>query len=125
MSSKTQATRDTVTINAEGESLGRLSARIATILRGKDLANFMPNSVPARTVIVYNTDKLLLFPKKLGSKVYRRHSGYPGGLKTISLKERMTKDSREVLREAVYGMLPKNKLRSRFITNLRAHKKEL
>jgi large subunit ribosomal protein L13 len=81
--------------------------------------------MPLRTVIVYNTDKLAFSQKKLESKVYRRHSGYPGGLKAVSLKQKVAKDSREVLREAVLGMLPKNKLRGRFITNLRLFRHSL
>ncbi len=104
--------------DAAEEILGRLATKVALILRGKDSADFSPNNPESRKVIIYNTDKIKVTGNKMEAKVYNWHSGYPGGIKTRTLKEFMAKDSCEVVRKAVYGMLPKNKLRSRFIKSL-------
>ncbi len=111
--------------DAAGENLGRLAVRVADELRGKNAPSFAPNKVPNHTVTVYNTDKLEIHPRKAEQKMYYRHSGYPGGLTEETLDALMERDSREVVRKAVYGMLPKNKLRDRFITNLKLYKKEV
>ena len=95
-------------------------------MRGKDGADFSPNNPDlSRKVIVFNTDKLKFTGNKLEDKKYFRYSGYPGGISQRTLKEYMAKDSRGVLREAVYGMLPKNRLRDKFIGNLRLYKEEI
>lgn len=112
--------------NADGEILGRLATKVAIILRGKDSANFSPNQPDlSRVVIVYNTDKLKFTGNKIEDKTYYWHSGYPGGIKERKLKEQMERDSREVFKMAVYGMLPKNRLRSKFIKNLKLFKGEV
>lgn len=106
--------------DAKDQVLGRLATRVALVLRGKDTAKFsayLPDLT--RKVVVYNADKLKFTGNKLIGKVYYRHSGYPGGIKKRTLKERMELDSGRVFRDAVYGMLPKNKLRSKFIKNLK------
>lgn len=112
--------------NADGEILGRLATKVAVALRGKDGADFS-HHLPdlTRKVSVYNTDKLKFTGNKMEGKVYYRHSGYPGGIKARTLKEYMALDSREVFRQAVYGMLPKNRLRDKFIKNLKLYKGEI
>ena len=109
-------------MDGEGQNLGRLAARVALMLRGKDEPSFAPNRLSGRRVVIFNTDKLALLPQKM-SHVYYRHTQYPGGIKSETLEELMKKDSRKVVRAAVYGMLPKNKLRDRQIANLTLHKR--
>ncbi|MFY9493346.1 MAG: 50S ribosomal protein L13 [Minisyncoccia bacterium] len=112
--------------DAGGQILGRLATQVAVVLRGKDSAAFSPNNPDlTRTVVVFNTDKLKFTGHKLEDKKYFRHSGYPGGISQRTLGERLAKDSRGVLRDAVYGMLPKNRLRDKFIRNLKIYKGEI
>ncbi|MCD6528662.1 50S ribosomal protein L13 [bacterium] len=112
-------------IDATNKVLGRLASKIAILLQGKHKPNFVPYLNTGDKVIVTNTDKIKITGKKLKKKVYYRHSGYPGGLKKITLEELMKRDSREVLRKAVWGMLPKNKLRKQRIKNLKLYKGEI
>ena len=110
----------TYSFNADGEILGRLATKVALILRGKTSPKFEPNAITfSGTVIVYNTDKLKFTGNKLEGKKYYWHSGYPGGIKERTLREFMERDSKEVFRMAVYGMLPKNKLRDKLIRKLK------
>ncbi|KKS66649.1 MAG: 50S ribosomal protein L13 [Parcubacteria group bacterium GW2011_GWC2_42_6] len=111
-------------IDAAGKILGRLAVEIANLLRGRNKPDFLPRLTPKNIIIVTNTDKIKFSGKKLRQKIYYRHSGYMGGLKELSLEEMMAKDSREVLRLAVYGMLPKNRQRDRAIVNLKMYKKD-
>ncbi len=102
--------------DASKEILGRLATKVAIILRGKDSAKFSPNNPDLSVeVTVYNTDNIKVTGNKMEDKIYYHHSGYPGGIKSRSLKDYMARDSREVFRKAVYGMLPKNKLRDKWI----------
>ncbi|MEK9174836.1 MAG: 50S ribosomal protein L13 [Patescibacteria group bacterium] len=111
--------------NAAGEILGRLATQVAVVLRGKDSAGFSPNNPDLkRKVTVYNTDKLKFTGSKLTNKKYHQYSGYPGGLRTRTLADQLARDSREVFRLAVYGMLPKNRLRNKFMVNLKLYKGE-
>lgn len=110
--------RDPVELDASGQILGRLASHLAILLREKDRAGFAPHLQPSQKVIVYNTDRIRVSGNKLEAKIYRRHSGYPGGLKEEPLKTVFAKDSRRALRRAVYGMLPKNRLRDKIIRNL-------
>jgi len=111
-------------IDASGKVLGRLAVEIANLLRGKNKPNFMPHLDQGDFVTVINTDKIHLTGKKFNQKKYFSHSGYPGGLKIRKFEELFKKDSREVLRKAVYGMLPRNKLRDRMIKRLKMYKGE-
>lgn len=111
--------RKTHTIDASNKSLGRLATQIAILLRGKHKPDFLPYKDTGDFVIVKNVEKIKLTGKKLEKKKYYRHSGYLGGLKEITLKELFQKNPKEVLRKAVWGMLPKNKLRSRIIKKLK------
>lgn len=112
-------------IDASEKILGRLAVEAAVLLRGKNQAAFLPRVTPQNRVIIFNTDKLRVSGKKMEQKKYFRHSGYPGGLKEESLAELFARDSREVVRRAIYGMLPKNKTRDKIIKNLKLHKKEI
>mgnify|MGYP003394270145 FL=1 len=105
-------------IDASNKTLGRLATEIAILLRGKNNPHFDPAKLSGNKVYVSNTDKLQVTGKKIGQKIYRHHSGYHGGLKEEKLGKAMVRDSRVVLRHAVMGMLPKNRLRSRVIRNM-------
>lgn len=110
--------------DASEENFGRLSSKVATLLRGKNKADFAPHIDAGDNVVVINSDKLKFSGNKATGKVYRRHSGYLGGLKSVALQDKIKKDSREVIREAVFGMLPKNKLRNEMMKRLRVYKGE-
>jgi large subunit ribosomal protein L13 len=112
-------------IDAAGQILGRLATQAAVFLRGKNSASFLPYITPENIVAVFNTDKMKFSGKKTKQKMYYRHSSYPGGLKTESLEKLFARDSRKVLKEAVYGMLPKNRTRDKIIKNLKLYKGEL
>lgn len=103
--------RETHTIDASGRILGRLATEIAVLLRGKHKPDFMPHKEMGDIVIVKNASKIRVTGKKMDQKTYFRHSGYLGSDKEIPLKVLFKKDPGNVLKIAVYGMLPKNKLR--------------
>lgn len=109
-------------IDATDKVLGRLATEIAILLRGKNKVDFEPHIDNGDFVTVANVDKIVVTGNKLEQKVYRRHSGYPGGLKEDQLKHLIVEDPAEVLKKAVWNMLPKNKLRDRFITRLKFDK---
>ncbi|MBZ9571827.1 50S ribosomal protein L13 [Patescibacteria group bacterium] len=111
--------RKTHTIDATGKILGRLSTEIAILLRGKHKRDFLPQKDMGDIVIVKNIEKIKLTGKKFEQKKYYRHSGYIGGLKEIPLKILFKKNPAKVLRKAVFGMLPKNKLRAKQIKRLK------
>ena len=105
-------------LDATDQSLGRLASRVAVLLMGKHKVQYAPNVVSGDVVIVENLRKMKVTGKKLNQKIYRHHSQYPGGLKTILLKDLLKQDSKDVLRRAVYNMLPKNKLRKDMMKRL-------
>lgn len=113
---------ETHTIDATGRVLGKLATEIAVLLRGKHKPDFVPYKDMGDIVIVRNADKIKFTGKKFDKKVYYHHSGYLGGLKEVPLKILFQKDPIQVLRKAVYGMLPKNKLRAKQIKRLKAEK---
>ena len=106
-----EVTRKWYVVDASEVSLGRLSTRVATLLTGKGKPMFTSHIDCGDFVIVINADKLVVTGNKMESKMYYRHSGFPGGLKEAQLKDVMTKDSSRAVFEAVRGMLPVNKLR--------------
>lgn len=108
----------TYDIDATNQSLGRMASKIAVLLRGKDKASFQPNVMPDVKIVVHNLDKIVFKGTKATSTTYYRHSGYPGGLHEKTLEEKWAKNPREVLRLAVRGMLPPNRLRDRMLRNL-------
>jgi len=97
-------------INAEGKVLGRLATEVAVLLRGKKNPKYVDFMDSGDFVIVINAEKIRVTGKKIEQKKYYSHSGYPGGLKEKSLKELLEKKPEEVIRKAVWGMIPKNKL---------------
>lgn len=107
------------TIDATGRVPGRVATEVAVLLMGKNRTDFAKNKLPDVEVEVVETSKMKLDPKKLTDKTYYHHSGYPGGLKSET-QERVveTKGAKEVLRRAVSGMLPKNKLRAQMMKRL-------
>lgn len=106
-------------INADGKKLGRVASAAAHLLRGKASPRFTRNEEPKERVLIENAGKLFITEKKQKEKVYQRYSGYPSGLKEEKLGKLMTRRGIGiVVRRAVYGMLPKNKLRARIIKNL-------
>lgn len=106
-------------IDAQGKVLGRLSTEIAKLLIGKNKPNFVGYLDGGDYVVVVNVKNLRVTGKKASQKLYRRHSGYPGGFKEISFEKQMEKDPRKVLKHAVAGMLPKNKFRDRRLSRLK------
>ena len=110
------------TIDADGKILGRLATQIAMALRGKTAPDFMPNRIPEGKITVVHIDRMRVTGRKREQKMYRTHSGYLGNLKEERLGDRMARDSRAVLRHAVLGMLPKNRLRRAMMRNLILHK---
>ena len=105
-------------VDANGKTLGRLSVEIAKILRGKHKTDFMPNVDNGDYVIIINAEKIKVTGKELEQKIYRRHSGYPGGMKIIKLKDMLKRRPEFVLRHAIKGMLPKNNLGHAIIRKL-------
>lgn len=106
-------------IDAEGQTLGRLASVIAVKLMGKDKPSYTPHVVCGDKVVVINSSKVKVTGNKLTDKIYYHHSGYPGGIKDIALKDKLIKDPNSVLRHAVAGMLPKNKLACEMMKNLK------
>ena len=111
--------RETHTIDATGKVLGRLAAQIAILLRGKQKPDFLPYKDTGGFVTVKNINKMILTGKKSEKKKYFRHTGYLGGLKETPLKKVLKENPEEVLKKAVWGMLPKNKLRAKQIKRLK------
>lgn len=108
------------TIDASGKKLGRVASEAASILMGKHEADFARNKVLETSVLIKNASKLSITEKKSKEKTYKSYSGYPGGLKIATLEEVKTKKGTgEIVKKAVYGMLPKNKLRSIMIKKLK------
>src|SRR5829696_7157884 len=106
----TDRERNWLVVDATGQTLGRLATRIADMLRGKGKPQYTPHVDTGDFVVVVNAEKIAVTGKKLDDKMYYRHSGYPGGLRTRPLREELERRPTEVLRKAVKGMLPRNRL---------------
>ncbi len=102
--------RDWYVVDAEGKTLGRLATQIADMLRGKRKPEYTPHCDTGDFVVVVNAEKVHVTGKKMEQKLYWRHSGYPGGIRSRTLAEMLDRQPEEVLRKAVKGMLPRNKL---------------
>ena len=111
--------RKTHTIDAQGKVLGRLATEIALLLRGKHKRNFVPYLDMGDFVVVKNAKEIRLTGKKTEQKKYYHYSGYPGGLKEVPFKKILEKNPNLILKKAVFGMLPKNKLRAKMIKRLK------
>lgn len=109
-------------IDAAGKSVGRVAAAAASILRGKNKPTFTPNADCGDHVIIVNCDKAVFTGKKLSQKMYRRHSGWVGGLKEVSARDMMARSSDRAMYIAVKGMLPKTTLGAKALTRLRVYK---
>ena len=116
-----EVARDWYLVDAEGQTLGRLATRIADTLRGKGKPQYTPHVDTGDFVVVVNAEKIAVTGKKLDDKMYYRHSGYPGGLKERSLREQLERRPTEVIRKAVKGMLPKNRLAAQQLTKLKIY----
>ena len=113
--------RDWVVVDAEGQTLGRLATQIADHLRGKLKPEYTPHCDVGDFVIVINAEKIAVTGKKRTDKLYHRHSGYPGGLRTRTLNEMLDRQPEEVIRKAVKGMLPRNRLARQQLRKLKVY----
>ena len=116
-----EVTRRWYVVDAEGQTLGRLATQIADTLRGKNKPEYTPHVDTGDFVVVVNAEKIAVTGKKLDEKMYYRHSGYPGGLRTRTMREQLQRRPTEVLRKAVKGMLPRNRLARQQITKLKIY----
>ncbi len=114
-----QVKRNWILFDLSGKTLGRAATEIAAILMGKNNPSFSYHRDDGDYVVAINAAELVVTGKKLKQKIYYRHTGYAGNLKSLTLKELMQQDPRRVIKLAVYGMLPKNKLRDIRLTRLR------
>ena len=118
---ETMEARDWRLVDAEGKVLGRLATEVADLLRGKNKPIYTPHVDTGDFVVVVNADKIKLTGRKWEQKVYYRHSGYPGGLKSLTAKELLEKKPEELIRHAVKGMLPKNRLGRKMLKKLKVY----
>ena len=108
-------------VDADGKTLGRLAAKVATLLRGKHKPTFTPNVDTGDHVVIVNAEKIRLTGNKMEDKTYSYHTGYPGGLKTLTAEHIHKKDPTKLLTRAIEGMLPKNPLGNQMAKKLRVY----
>jgi large subunit ribosomal protein L13 len=108
-------------VDAEGQTLGRLATEVARILRGKNKPQYTPHVDTGDFVVVVNAEKVVVTGRKAEQKVYRRHSGYPGGLKTTTYEQMLERRPTEILRRAVKGMMPKTRLARQQLRKLKIY----
>lgn len=113
--------RNWYVIDAQGQTLGRLASRVATLLRGKHKPEYTPHVDCGDYVIVVNAEKIHVTGQKMSQKMYYRHSGYPGGLKQVTLRNQLNKFPTRVIESAVRGMLPKNRLGRKMFKKLKVY----
>jgi large subunit ribosomal protein L13 len=118
---KSNVDKQWIVVDAEGEILGRLSSKIAMVIRGKNKPSYTPHVDCGDNVIVINADKVKLTGNKMGDKTYVRYTGYPGGQRFISPKELLAKHPERIVEKAVRGMLPKNRLGRALYKNLHVY----
>jgi large subunit ribosomal protein L13 len=118
---KEEIERDWYVVDAEGQTLGRLASTVAPIIRGKHKPIYTPHLDCGDFVIIINAEKVRVTGRKLDQKFYHRHSGYPGGLTSISLRDQLDKHPERVLQAAIRGMLPKTKLGRQMIKKLKVY----
>jgi large subunit ribosomal protein L13 len=116
-----EVTREWYLVDAEGQTLGRLATQIADTLRGKRKPQYTPHVDTGDFVVVVNAEKIAVSGNKLDQKRYYRHSGYPGGLRSRTLREQLERRPTEVIRSAVKGMLPRNRLARQQLTKLKVY----
>lgn len=115
---KEAADKKWVLVDAEGQALGRLASKVANIARGKYKTCYTPNMDCGDNVVIINAGKIVLTGKKMDGKVYTRYTGYPGGQRTLTAREVMSKDATRLVRFALKGMLPKNRLGAALMKNI-------
>lgn len=115
---KANSTKEWIVVDAEGHNLGRLASKVAMILRGKYKPSYTPHVDCGDNVIVINAEKINLTGNKMDEKIYMRHTGYPGGQRTLTAKVLQAKNPASLVEKAVKGMLPKNKLGAELFRNL-------
>ena len=115
---KATVNKEWLVVDAEGEVLGRLASKVAKLIRGKHKPNFTPHVDCGDNVVILNAEKIKLTGNKWNDKTYVRHTGYPGGQRTLTAIELFGKSPSRVVEKAVKGMLPKNKLGSALFRNL-------
>ncbi len=115
---KATVNKEWVLVDAEGQPLGRLASKVARLLRGKHKPNFTPHVDCGDNVIIINAEKISLSGNKWTDKSYIRHTGYPGGQRSLSVKEMFGKNPARIVEKSVKGMLPKNKLGAELFRNL-------
>ena len=108
-------------VDADGQTLGRLATQIADTLRGKNKAQYTPHVDTGDFVVVVNAEKIAVTGNKRSDKLYWRHSGYPGGIRSRTLQEMLDRRPEEVIRTAVRGMLPRNRLARQQLTKLKVY----
>ncbi len=108
-------------IDAQGKNLGRLATKIATVLKGKHKVIYSPSLDTGDYVVVINADKVVVTGRKLDNKKYYRYTGYPGGLKEITLRDQLAKHPERVLQAAVKGMLPRGRLGRKLFKKLKVY----
>jgi large subunit ribosomal protein L13 len=118
---KGQVDREWLLVDAEGQNLGRLSTKIAQLLLGKHKPDYTPGAMTGANVIVINAEKVDVYPTRLDTKKYYRHSNYPGGIKEISLRDQLIKFPERVIEAAVKGMIPHTKFGRRIFKNLHVY----
>ena len=118
---KDEVTRDWYLVDVENQVLGRIATQIANVLRGKNKPTFTPSVDTGDFVIVVNAEKIALTGNKHADKMYYSHSGYPGGIKAISAGKLLEKKPEDLIRKAVKGMLPKNKLARHMLCKLKVY----
>jgi large subunit ribosomal protein L13 len=117
----TDRQRDWYVVDAEGKTLGRLATQIADALRGKRKPEYTPHCDTGDFVVVVNAEKIVVTGKKRTDKLYWRHSGYPGGIRSRTLNEMLERRPEEVIRKAVHGMLPRNRLARQQLNKLKVY----
>ena len=118
---KSTVNKEWLHIDAEGQTLGRLASEVAKLLRGKHKPNFTPHVDCGDNVIITNAEKVVLTGNKWADKTYIRHTGYPGGQRSLTAQELKEKNPAGVVEKAVKGMLPKNKLGAELFRNLKVY----
>ncbi len=117
----TDRQRDWYVVDAEGKTLGRLATQIANALRGKRKPEYTPHCDTGDFVVVINAEKIVVTGNKRADKLYWRHSGYPGGIRSRTLNEMLERRPEEVIRKAVHGMLPRNRLARQQLRKLKVY----
>ena len=118
---KSTVNKEWLLVDADGQTLGRLASEVAKLLRGKHKPNFTPHVDCGDNVIIINAEKIILSGNKWDDKTYIRHTGYPGGQRSLTAKELYGKDPARVVEKSVKGMLPKNKLGAELFRNLKVY----